>query len=198
MRKTWALGAGLGLVGMVAACGAATSSGESTSGGADVPTCEAPLTFELRVESGSYCAGGQKACDAEWLTILGPDGQPFARDNTCNTSCGDCAPVRCPGSCIQPVPIADKVTRAWDGRLFAQSTCNGSAGTLSCGAAKCAPKGRYTARMCASPSATVGDAGADAASGPSTQCTIAQGAQPKCVDVQFDWPSTTPVVGTLR
>lgn len=201
MRTMWVLGGALGLVGMVVACGATTSAGDGADGGGGGGACETAATFELRVQSGAYCAGAPAGCDAEWLTILGPDGQPLARDNSCKTNCDACGPVGCPAICAQPSPIAGAVKKTWDGRVYTQSTCKTATDTFTCGLARCAAKGRFVARMCAYPSTLSGDGGADAASDAAssvpTRCAVPAGTQPSCVDVPFDWPSQGSIVGTI-
>ncbi len=202
MRTMWVLGAALGLVGMAVACGATTSPDVvDGGGGGGGGACAPAATFELRVQSGAYCAGAPTGCDAEWLTILGPDGQAITRDNYCQPSCNACGPVGCPAVCAQPSPIAGAVSKTWNGQVFTQSTCKADTATYTCGLAQCAAKGRFVARMCAYPSTPSSDAGADAAADAAatvpTRCATPAGAQPKCVDVPFDWPSQGPVVGTI-
>lgn len=205
-----AIFASMVLLGVVAACGAATSvsdqapsrdAGPSETGGGKGP-CEAALTFEVRA-GGAYCAGTTSSCNNEWLTILGPDGKPVPRDLSCSSECGECALLGCAAVCPAPSPVpAAGLSQTWAGRYFTSGKCTTAQGdNVSCGVGQCAAAGKYVARMCLYVDGSAPDGGADAAdaaaSSPERCRAQSAGAKPTCVDVPFDWPSTKTVVGTI-
>jgi hypothetical protein len=131
-----------------------------------------------------YCVGLR--CSQDWMVIESPAGA-FPLSLGCSTTCDDCRAVACPDLCAAPVPMqADGEHLTWDGTYWPNSTCAG--GTLGCRYKKCAPPGRYLAKMCAAPS-TPGSA-------PAGFCT--PGPTTTCVEVEFDYPGTATVEGVLR
>lgn len=105
-----------------------------------------------------------------------------------DVSCSTCQPSPCPGYYCPP-PSGVVVTGSkleWDGSHTVASTCG--AGT-SCIETVYAPPGRYTAEMCATPGKLTGlDGGVQ-------QCVTTGPA--KCSSVDFDFPSSTVVRGTV-
>lgn len=99
-----------------------------------------------------------------------------------------CAPPPCPGVPCVPMGISFMgEQRVWDGLVHSMSTCGMG---LACYQERYLPGGRYLAVMCATPGQLAGgNGGAD----PSCQVTGAR----QCVEVPFDFPSATPVVGQL-
>jgi hypothetical protein len=75
----------------------------------------------------------------------------------------------------------------WDGTYYTMSTCGTNVG---CYQKNTVPAGKYIARMCGTPGKLDNpDAGFQA------NC-VASGPQ-VCVDVPFEYPGSTPVVGNL-
>ena len=116
----------------------------------------------------------------QWLTI----GAPF-----CAYGCATCQPTPCPGvpvctSAPWGVPVTT-VETSWDGSYVEQSTCGNGA---ACFSPRFVRRGRYVARLCATPGVVTGD-------GAAPTCT-ATGPQ-ECVDVPFDLPGPSPVEGRL-
>jgi hypothetical protein len=123
---------------------------------------------------------GQGCAPASWLSISTAAGQPvsigYPETPCCQLrTCATCQfDVLCQTGWMQ---MALPVTRTWDGTTFPAGTCGTSA--LACVSDKtCAPAGSYKAHLCAFHRA--GDV-----------------EQTECVDVPFDLPRDTPVVGNL-
>lgn len=75
----------------------------------------------------------------------------------------------------------------WDGLSYTGSTCGNGMGCYQPGFA---PAGHYVARMCATPgNLTTADGGFPTTCGATGLI--------ECVDVPFDFPGASPVVGTL-
>ena len=197
--------AGLASLALLASCSSTTSSstsgadagahdagapgvcGGSLTGGELGPT----LTFVMKAPGG-YCAGRPSGCDATWLSILDADGHALPLSSNCTAECSSCEPLGCPAICPIPSPVpSEGASGAWEGRIFAPSTCTmAQGGSLSCVDPQCAPAGTYVARMCAFPGK-----GGDAGSEP---CDLASNdVKVTCVDVPFEWPSSGPITGTI-
>jgi hypothetical protein len=124
------------------------------------------------------------------ITILDATRTPIQIDTpSCSTLClpsctmGSCPPIFC------PAPHSAMFTGTeieWDGTMYGMSTCGAA---RSCYAKQHAA-GHYFARMCATPGSLTNP---DASFG--ATCT-ASGAE-QCIDVPFDYPGPTPVVGKL-
>jgi hypothetical protein len=107
----------------------------------------------------------------------------------CSTVCSSpCMPSPCPGiACIsQGLPVKTMEFQ-WDGSAVTTSTCGNK---MTCYQPGFVTAGHYVAHMCATPGTI-----APADGGALPTCT-ATGAI-ECVDVPFDLPATSPVVGTL-
>ena len=76
---------------------------------------------------------------------------------------------------------------SWDGSIYPTSTCGNN---VSCYQPGFAPAGHYVAKMCATPGTLK-----TAANGITSTCTATGPVE--CVDVPFDFPGASPVVGTL-
>ena len=77
---------------------------------------------------------------------------------------------------------------SWDGSSYATSTCGNK---MTCYQPIIAPAGHYVAKMCATPgNITTVDGGFP------TTCTAT--GPDECIDVPFDFPGPSPVVGTLQ
>jgi hypothetical protein len=101
--------------------------------------------------------------------------------------CGECQPIACPGACRKPQNIdVGGIWTTWTGLMFESGVCNG---TTPCLEMRCAPPGRYIARMCATRQQS---AGAHACEVPESSPL-----SPTCTDVEFDWPTTDTVRGAL-
>ena len=123
--------------------------------------------------------------------ILTAAGQPITFSvSGCTTTCSStCQPVFCPvGLCIAPHgTMFTGTTIDWDGSSYTSSTCGMN---VPCNQKNQAPAGHYIARMCGTPGKLDNPDG-----GFQANC-VATGAQ-VCVDVPFDYPGPTPVVGKL-
>jgi hypothetical protein len=75
----------------------------------------------------------------------------------------------------------------WDGATHSTSTCGNN---VSCYQPGFAPAGHYVARMCATPGNLTPADG-------SVRSTCTATGPVECVDVPFDFPGPSPVVGTL-
>jgi hypothetical protein len=144
------------------------------------------VTLRLVVPEGhSFCdrCGGGVHID-----ILDGAGQTLETSiPSCSATCATCASTVCPAIACLPQALPVKIERTWTGTVANPSTCGSH---VNCFEPATAPTGHYVARMCATP----GDlTTADGGSAP--RCT-ATGAK-ECVDVPFDLPGPSPVVGTL-
>jgi hypothetical protein len=112
----------------------------------------------------------------------------FAVSASCSSvSCDTCRSSPCPGyACqIRGIPVTG-AKLDWDGSYNVTSTCG--TGT-SCVATTYANPAKYTAKMCATPGKITGpDGGVQ-------QCV--NSGQSKCGSVEFDFPSSTVVKGTV-
>jgi hypothetical protein len=79
---------------------------------------------------------------------------------------------------------------AWDGAFQEPGTC---ANSLACHTLRYAPAGRYVASMCATPGRII--TGVADETGNDQTCEPA--GEIECVQLQFDFPSSQPVVGVL-
>jgi hypothetical protein len=170
------------------------SAGSAGSGGADGSadigrTDGASLgtvTVRLIIPAGrsfcDRCNGGLR------VTILDAAGQPVETyAPSCSTSCASCELTSCPAVPCFPSMLPATNDTTWDGTMAMASTCGKH---LACSQPEAAPAGHYVARMCATPGdLTTADGGFPAT------CT-ATGSM-ECVDVPFDLPGPSPVVGTL-
>lgn len=95
--------------------------------------------------------------------------------------CSECSAVASNPICSAPGVVG----RTWDGSVYApDSTCEGNFGTLSCQlAAVYAPSGRYRAEICSFGTTIIEG---------NQQCSTA--GEQRCESVEFDYPSTSPVV----
>jgi len=169
--------------------GSGGAGGQPVDAGSDATACDLsqplPVTFRLRVQSGSdYCTN---ACGAPWVSIYktGSD-QPLVISRGCTTDCSQCQPVACPAiACIAPQHVPhDGETLTWDGTAWQSSKCGPQ--NLTCTSPTCGtPPGRYIARMCAYKAAS--DAG--------PYCMAVSAIT--CVDVPFEYPTSSAVEGTL-
>jgi hypothetical protein len=131
-----------------------------------------------------YCVGVQ--CSNTFVSVKSAGGQLMQLSGGCTTSCDVCQPIACGMSCIAPQHMTPEgQTLTWDGTYFVASKCGMD---FTCEYKQCAPPGQYVARMCANKSTS--DAGVN------NFCMADP--TPTCVDVTFDYPSPTPVVGVLR
>ena len=143
------------------------------------------MTLRLVLPAGhSFC----DSCYESHITILDGAGQSVKTNvPACSPTCSICALPPCAflPACSQTVPTTNELT--WDGASATASTCGNN---VACYQPAFAPAGRYVARMCATPG-TLMTADADLFS------TCAATGSLECVDVPFDFPGPSPVVGTL-
>ena len=140
------------------------------------------------VGSDSYCM--QSNCgEAPSIDIEDSSGHSlFTVSASCSSvSCDTCSTSPCPGyACqVRGIPVSG-ASLDWDGKYNATSTCG--TGT-SCVTFTYASPGRYTAKMCATPGKIEGPDGG-------VQQCVTSG-PPKCGSVDFDFPSSTIVKGTV-
>lgn len=146
---------------------------------------KASITFTA---VGSYCMTSQCG-EGPSIDIEDSSGHSlFTVSAGCTSvSCDTCTTSPCPGFACQMIGIAvSGATLDWDGRYNVTSSCG--SGT-SCVTHTYASPGKYTAKMCATPGTLAGSDGGD------QQCVTS--GPPKCGSVVFDFPSTTPVAGTI-
>ena len=145
----------------------------------------------------------------------------------CGTACNTSCPVEKIPACIgyQTGAAFMHASLQWDGGYDVNGTCGGHGS--ACFMHRYVAPGRYLARMCATPGTLVpgdggvpirplpggdttfvGDAGTDGDASAATDADaasdaggpvvcMAAGAQ-ECVDIPFDFPGSTPVVGLLQ
>jgi hypothetical protein len=165
---------------------AVAHTGECTDGGTSIT-----VTLKLTVSADTPFCDQSMACTSPGhFQILTAAGQPIAFDPPpCPTLCSpNCQSSLCPLLCIAPHGMMFTGTQLdWDGSYYTTSTCGMN---VACYQKQQAASGRYIVRMCGTPGTVDSpDAGFQAncvASGPRV-----------CVDVPFDYPGTTPVVGHL-
>jgi hypothetical protein len=155
------------------------------------PATGGSVTLRLVIPtSRSFCDQTSGCSSTAHITILNAAGQAIGLSIPwCSTTCSAaCAPSPCPGIACFDQGIAVKTGELpWDGTSITGSTCGNHVGCYQSGFA---PSGHYVARMCATPgNLTTADGGF-----PST-CTATGPAE--CVDVPFDFPGPSPVIGTL-
>jgi hypothetical protein len=148
------------------------------------------LTLDVPADK-PYCDQTMGCTSPTHFQILNAAGQPIAFSQPfCQTMCTtSCQPVFCPlGVCIAPHgTMFTGASISWDGSVYPASTCGMN---VPCYTKMQAPAGKYVARMCGTPGKLDNpDAGFQA------NC-VASGPQ-VCVDVPFDYPGPTPVVGKL-
>jgi hypothetical protein len=153
--------------------------------------CADNVTLRLTVPANKSFCEQSSGCNGppSHFTILA-DGKPVAISTPpCPTICSaTCQSLACPLSCIAPHgSVVSGAEVKWDGTVYPMSTCG--QGT-SCYAPMHLPAGKYVARMCATPGAL------DPPDGGFNSTCVASGPA-VCVDVPFELPSTSPVVGHL-
>jgi hypothetical protein len=151
------------------------------------------VTLRLVIPAGrSFCDQSSTCGGTSHITILNNAGQPVGISiPSCSTICSAaCTPVPCPLiACIQEGVAVKTTELQWDGSSYSTSTCGNR---MTCYQPGFAPAGHYVARMCATPGNIAnGDGGV-----PSLPVCTASGPV-ECVDVPFDFPGPSPIVGTL-
>ncbi len=156
----------------------------------------AGVTLKVEVPPNKPFCDQVAACDVSpvHITILDGNGEALTLTRpSCTVLCGTaCQSAICPlKNALCTAPHAGPFTGTqldWDGTYFTMSTCG--QGTR-CYAPHVAAAGQYVARMCATPGTSSPPDG-----GFNSTC-VASGAE-ICVDVPFQYPSSTPVVGLLK
>jgi hypothetical protein len=165
-----------------------TGTGGSSSGGGGGPSlCTAGTTsFHMSATNGDnadFCVGLQ--CSTSWMTVTSMTGEDMPLEEPCETTCSNCMPIGCPALCIAPQTMKPEgESLVWDGTFWQGSTCG--AANVSCREKACAAPGRYKVKMCAARRSS--DAG--------PFCMA--GASPSCTELEFDYPSSAPVEGTIN
>jgi hypothetical protein len=152
----------------------------------DVSPGNAVIEFTVR-GPGAYCG---PACPGPPINVKDSEGQALTLAGSCMTDCSSCMPH----SCISCPAIGVAVTGAkldWDGTYYTTSTCvpAGAVGTNACRTPAHAKPGTYTATFCATHGILTGPDGGI------QQCVTS--GPPKCGSVEFDFPSSTVVKGTV-
>lgn len=162
--------------------GSGGNSAGGTGGGRSMSPGTATIGFTV---TGSYCHGGCSFSPS--IGIEDSTGRAVVIENPCRTDCATCAVSKsCPtGPCVAD-GVVTGANLVWDGSYYATSTCG--SGT-SCSEQTFAPPGKYIAVYCATPGVLTGRDG-----GP-PHCTTT--GPEKCGSVDFDFPSSTVVKGTL-
>jgi hypothetical protein len=166
--------------------GGAGTGGNTGHPDAAVNCTAGTVTFHMTEAPGSdYCVGVQ--CTIVWVGVKTMSGKIMSLPGGCSIpSCDACMPVFCgAAACAQPQHMKPEgLSLTWGGAYQELATCGAG---ISCQNKQCAPPGGYIATMCANRS--VSDAG------------VAGFCQadptPTCVEVPFDYPSTTTVEGVL-
>jgi hypothetical protein len=169
---------------------------------AHVGECNASTTIDFQFKlpaNTSYCDQTMGCTSPTHFTIMTTQNSMMTPQDyalpistpICATSCSSCQPMLCPAiACIAPHGVditAVPPELQWNGTYYQSSICG--AGN-ACYASLTASAGHYIARMCATPGTlSPPDAGFQ------STCTASGPAQ--CVDVPFDYPGPTPVVGKL-
>jgi hypothetical protein len=165
--------------------------GQSGGGGAGAGGSGASLgsvTVRLVLPAGrSFCGCngglGFTILDGAGVSV----GNLYGRCST--TPCSTCTFSPCAAIPCVPEPPRAESGFTWDGTTFATtaSTCGNH---VACELPTFAPAGQYVARMCATPGTFTSDDGGvwGTCSGTGTM---------ECVDVSFDYPSESVIVGTL-
>lgn len=157
------------------------------------------MTFQLYATPGAWVgtSGDSPLPAFNWLTIFCPAGNQIDLSPTGLTGGADCADCT-GGSFSYPIGSfwaalgdAGTMTQTWNGVFYAVGV--GCPGLIqepppvlegACLMPGCAPAGRYVARMCVCAPA--------AFSALSSTCS-----ETTCIEVPFDYPSTSVVFGTL-
>jgi hypothetical protein len=173
--------------------GGAGGSGGSGVAGMGGAAGRSPGSVTLRLvipPSHSFCDQTTGCGGTSHISILNGAGHELGLSTPwCSTICSStCRPSPCPGIACFPQGEAVKTSEfPWDGSSYGTSTCGNK---MACYVPEVAPAGHYVARMCATPgNLTTADGGF-----PST-CTATGPVE--CVDVPFDFPGPSPIVGTL-
>ena len=171
--------------------GGSGNAGGSNTGGTGGGTSPGKVTIEFTVAGGSFCMTSQ--C-GEGPSV---DIEGSALDRTCTAfSCQTCQPTYVgPGCGASQCPAAAEGIAvvggglSWDGTYYPSSTCTLNQTQVSCVEPAFAKPGKYTAEFCATPGTLSGPDG-----GP-RKC-VASGPL-KCSTIDFDFPSSATVKGTL-
>ncbi len=159
-------------------------SGGSIQAGAGGSASPGTVSIEFTVGAGSYC---HRSCQpGSTIEVRDASGRALSPGNLCTVDCTTCTNSLCPPLPCLPDGAVTGAHLDWDGRYYAESTCG--SGT-SCVEPAIAPPGKYTATFCATPGTLTGPDGGF------QQCVTSGPAQ--CGSVQFDFPSTAVVKGTI-
>lgn len=155
--------------------------GSTATDASSVSSGKASIEFTVTGRD-SYCGPG---CPAPAISIMDSEGRTLTLEEGCQTDCRTCLPAPCIYCPAIGVAITD-VKLDWDGTVYVASACG--AGN-ACAKSRFAPPGRYTATFCATPGKLTGPDGG-------IQQCVNTGPS-KCGSVEFDFPSTTVVKGTV-
>lgn len=165
-------------------------SGMGGSAGAGGACSAQAIEFVMIPPSDGFCDQSGWCELGDWLEIRTASGTVVPRNNGCVTTCDQCQEISCDYICRVPqrVPLTG-AEATWDGSVYALSNCatataGGTSQILKCVQPECAPPGEYVARMCAYTNANI-EAGTCAP------------LEARCVDVKFQYPTTTVVKGYL-
>ncbi len=166
--------------------GAGVTAGSGGAGGSSSSgTCQGSVMFELEIQSASprdYCTN---ACGA-WFSLQEIDAASY-RDPCGVRSCDTCELGPCPSVWCGDLPLSSSsLSAAWSGEHFVSATCGED---LVCTTGECAPPGRYTVAMCVTENL-------NRFWGTTNDCTRV--GEVVCTEVEFDWPMTGVVKGTIN
>jgi len=163
--------------------GSSSTGGGTGTGGAGGSLGMASVEFTV-VGPATYC---HKDCmGPPSITVTDSAGRTLGFGGLCRVQCDTCMLSACPPVACQMDGPVTGATLNWDGSYSASSTCGPGTECLS---PSMALPGRYTATFCATPGTLTGPDGGF------QQCVTSGPA--KCAPVEFDFPSTGVVRGTL-
>jgi hypothetical protein len=145
----------------------------------------------------SFCVGAPGSCGGgAFLTVYDADEAIVALGAGCaQMTCDTCQERGCPTVCPISTPLAEAaIEQSWSGERWVEDTCGAE---FACTKPTCAAvPGNYVARFCAFP--LEGAAGAGGAAGDEFFICDQYGSPtPTCVEVEFSYPTSEPVVGVL-
>lgn len=178
-----------------------TTNGGGTSGSGGMGGACAPVSIHMNPggppPGSDFCSGPPNCQSGDPFTVLDAAGKSLTTGLSCGMAdCKSCVAQGCPpGSCHFSSPVPTTGTDfTWNGTVYAAATGCGSgqigSPPVNCWMPSCAPAGHYVAHLCAYALPPDSDGGFQV-------CELHAATKPTCVDVPFDYPTTTQVVGVL-
>ncbi len=171
--------------------GGGTGGGGAVGGSAGAAGSPGTAQLEFKIDNGkSYCRSTDDCSLFSSISIKDSSGNVLGRiPGYCYTDCATCEALPCPGLACSELHGIDFTGEqlTWDGSYFENGTCQG---TTQCKQKLFATPGKYVAVMCATPGTLVDE--------PPKQDKQCQTSGPQeCVEVGFDFPSSSPITGSL-